>query len=237
MCGRSSLTKTEKEIENRFHATFYSDELTRYNPLPNFNVAPTHFHPVIQMNEPSYLHLYRWGLIPSWSNNKSIGAKMINARSETLLEKSAFKRLLSTNRCIVPLDGFYEWKSNGKSKIPYRIVTTDQDIFSVAGLYDQWINPETKEVWYTFTIITIPANKLMQQIHDRMPVILPKENEPYWLAPDLAVNDVLGLMVAYPAEAMNLYEVSDKVNNVKHNDASLILPKESTLKPIQTSLF
>lgn len=237
MCGRSSLSKTEKEIEKRFNATFYSEELTRYNPLPNFNVAPTHYHPVLLMQDSEHLHLYRWGLVPSWAKDKSIGSKMINARSETLLEKSAFKRLLASKRCLIPLDGFYEWKINGKSKIPYRIVTTDQEIFSVAGLWDSWIHPDTKEVWHTFTIITIPANDLMKEVHDRMPAILTKNNENLWLSQELTLHDVMQLIAPYSAKDMMLYEVSDRVNSVKNNDTSLILPKTHIPKPQQTSLF
>ena len=141
MCGRSSLTKTEKEIEERFKATFYSEELERYNPLPNFNVAPTHMHPVITSQDPNHFHLFKWGLVPFWSKDNKSGAKMINARIETIAEKTAFKSLLNSKRCIVPMDGFYEWKTEGKNKVPFRIVTKDQAIFAVAGLWDCWNLP------------------------------------------------------------------------------------------------
>jgi putative SOS response-associated peptidase YedK len=237
MCSRSSLTKTEKEIEARFKATFYSDELERYNPLPNYNVAPTHFHPVIQMEDSGHLHLLRWGLIPSWAKDKSIGSKMINARSETLIEKGAFNRLLATKRCIIPLDGFYEWKRLGKDKIPYRIITTNQEIFSVAGLWDTWLDPVSSEKVHSFTIITIAANELMKAVHDRMPAILTPNNEIHWLSSEIPTKDALALMTPYPSEDMKLYEVSDQVNSVKSNDPSLILPHTSPPKPIQTSLF
>ena len=121
MCGRSSLTKTEKEIEERFNATFYSDELERYNPLPNYNAAPSHMMPVITNQDPDHIHLYRWGLIPFWAKDEKIGYKMINARVETLMEKSAFKNAAKHRRCLVPMDGFYEWKKEGKTKTPYLI--------------------------------------------------------------------------------------------------------------------
>ena len=107
MCGRSSLTKTEKEIEARFNATFYSDELERYNPLPNFNVAPTQRMPVITSDDAKHIRIFKWGLIPSWAKDKNIGSKLINARVETLQEKTMFKSLLQSKRCIIPLDGFY----------------------------------------------------------------------------------------------------------------------------------
>lgn len=237
MCGRSSLTKIEKEIEARFHATFYSEELERYNPLPNFNVAPTHMVPVITNAEPDHLHIYRWGLIPFWAKDKSIGAKMINARVETLMEKTAYKNLLASRRCIVPMDGFYEWKTSGKIKTPFRIVTTDQDIFSVAGLWDIWHVPETGEIIRSFTVITTAPNRMMEKIHDRMPAILLPENEKLWLDKEIKADEAVQLIIPYPAEYMNAYEVSEKVNNVRANDPSLILPVNSSSKVTQTSLF
>ena len=237
MCGRSSLTKTEKEIEARFKATFYSDELERYNPLPNYNVAPTQMLPVITGVEPDFIHVFKWGLIPFWARDKSIGTKMINARAETLTSNSVYKNLLFTKRCIVALDGFYEWKTLGKIKIPYRIITTDQDIFSVAGLWDSWIIPETQEKIDSFTIITQSPNSLMEQIHDRMPAILLQQNENYWLDQDIKPAEALQLLVPYPADNMKAYEVSKKVNSVRTNDSSLIEPVIPSPIPIQTTLF
>jgi putative SOS response-associated peptidase YedK len=238
MCGRSSLTKTEKEIEARFNATFYSEELERYNPLPNYNVAPTNMMPSIIMEEPSIIHLYRWGLVPSWAKDTKIGHTMINARLESLQEKPAFKRLISRQRCILPLDGFYEWKSDGKSKIPYRIQTVDQDIFSVAGLYDQWKDPSNGQMLHSFTIITLAANAFMAQIHDRMPAILNKQMEIQWLDADLSPTAALEALQAYPSDAMTMYRVSDKVNNVRERGAELIeLVDDKPLGPQQLSLF
>lgn len=237
MCGRSSLTKTEKEIEARFKATFYSEELERYNPLPNYNVAPTHMHPVIQMDDQKHIHLYKWGLIPFWAKDVSFGAKLINARSETLHEKPAFKSLLTSKRCIIPLDGFYEWKKDGKNKTPFRILTTDQEIFTVAGLWDIWHNGMTGENIHSFTIITIEANAFMKEIHDRMPAILTKQNEKSWLDFEIRPNDALELLLPYPSDLMKAYEVSDQVNKVSINNATLIEPVHKQSKPIQTSLF
>lgn len=237
MCGRSSLTKIEKEIEARFHATFYTEELERYNPLPNYNVAPTQMVPVVTGDDPLHLQIFRWGLIPFWAKDKGIGAKMINARIETLMDKPAFKNLLATRRCIVPMDGFYEWKIDGKKKIPFRIVTTDQEIFSAAGLWDIWHVPETGEIFRSFTVITTPPNRMMEKIHDRMPAILLPENEKLWLDKEIKPDEAIQLIIPYPAENMNAYEVSTKVNNARMNDPSLILPADSSSHVTQTSLF
>lgn len=235
MCGRSSLTKTEKEIEARFQATFYSEELTRYNPLPNFNVAPTQRQAVITMSDQRHFRIFQWGLIPAWAKDKSIGSKMINARSETLEEKPAFKRLLQSKRCIIPLDGYYEWKKQGKSKTPFRIVTTDQDIFAVAGLWDQWQDKDANII-QTFTIITVASNPLTAEIHDRMPAILLKEHEGHWIDEEIKGHDAMQLLIPYPSEHMEAYQVSDRVNNVKENDSSLIQPVVVS-QPIQGVLF
>src|SRR5688572_27561496 len=151
MCGRSSLTKTEKELEERFQADFYSEDLERYNPLPNFNVAPTQVHPVITLHDPKVIHLYRWGLIPFWAKDIKIGAKMINARIETISEKPAFKKAFEKRRCLVPFDGYYEWMKSSEGKIPYRIKVTNTDIFAIAGLYEMWRSPDGKVI-NSFTI-------------------------------------------------------------------------------------
>jgi putative SOS response-associated peptidase YedK len=237
MCGRSSLTKVEKEIESRFNALFYTEELEKYNPLPNYNVAPTQMMPVITSEDKHHLHIFRWGLIPFWAKNKNIGAKMINARFESLSEKPVFKKLLTSKRCLVPMDGFYEWKTNGKIKTPYRIITTDQEIFAVAGLWDVWQMPGHGEAIHSFSVITTPPNRLMENIHDRMPAILLPENEMHWLDMEIKPMEALQLIIPYPSENMNAYEVSAKVNNVRLNEPSLILPVKPTVEAIQTTLF
>jgi putative SOS response-associated peptidase YedK len=237
MCGRSSLTKTEKEIEERFRATFYSEELERYNPLPNYNVAPTHMCPVITSQDFGRIHLYQWGLVPSWSKDKKIGSKLINARIESLTEKPMFNALLKTNRCIIPMDGFYEWKRNGNAKIPFRIITKDQKIFAVAGLWSRCLIESTGELIFSFTVITNHPNVLMEKIHDRMPAILMPENEKIWLDETIPPKEALEVIFPYSAEQMEAYEVANKVNNVRENDASLIWKVDKNPDSTQLSLF
>ncbi len=236
MCGRSSLTKTEKEIEARFNATFYSDDLERYNPLPNFNVAPTHMMPVITNHTPDRIDLYRWGLIPFWAKDEKVGYKMINARVETLLEKSAFKTAAKSRRCLVPMDGFYEWKREGKTKTPYRIIMHDDSIFSAAGLWESWKNDKGEEV-FSFTVITQPPNELVKGIHDRMPAILTQEQEKLWIDNDLTAEDAVSLIQPYPSELMLAYKVDSRVGKVSENDAGLIEPIDDRPELLQGSLF
>ena len=221
MCGRSSLTRTEKELEERFNSTFYSEDLERYNPLPNYNVAPTHMHPVITNQDPGHIRFFRWGLIPFWAKNKKIGYKMINARIETIMEKSVFKTPMQKRRCLVPFDGFYEWKKTEKGKIPYRIVTLNQEIFTIAGLWEKWKDPEGGEI-YTFTLITQPSNGVLKNIHDRMPAILLPEQEKLWLDAEIPAVELLNEIAPYPDEMINAYTVSTRVNKVSENDKDLI---------------
>jgi putative SOS response-associated peptidase YedK len=236
MCGRSSLTKNEKELEARFQARFYSEELERYNPLPNYNVAPTHRCPVITSNDSAHFQLFKWGLIPSWSKDEKMAYSMINARIETLKEKKTFSSLINAKRCLVPMDGFYEWKKVGKIKIPFRIQTAEQDLFSCAGLWDQWYNEKGEKI-HTFTIITLPANEFMSQIHDRMPAILSKDQERHWLDDNLNTSEYISLLQTNPNQNMIMYEVDPRVGNVRENDKALIEKFEKKIEPQQGSLF
>ncbi len=221
MCGRSSLTKNEKELETRFLATFYSEDLERYNPLPNYNMAPSQMLPVISMKDPSHIGLFRWGLVPFWAKDEKVGYSMINARIETLEEKASFRNLIVQNRCLVPMDGFYEWKGEGKEKQPYRIIAKDQEVFCCAGLFDTWKSPDGRIV-HSYTIITLPANDFMKELHDRMPAMLSKEMEKLWLDPALAKDDVLQMLVPYDDGQMDAYPVSKKVGNVRERGEELI---------------
>ena len=220
MCGRSSLTKTEKELEERFQATFYSEDLERYNPIPNFNIAPTHVHPVISNQDPMHFRPMRWGLIPFWAKDHKVGYKMINARIETIEDKT-FKQALEKRRCIIPFDGFYEWKTEGKKKKPFRIVVEHGKLFAIAGLWEKWKSPQGETI-ESFTLITQAANKMMSSIHDRMPAILLPGQEKLWIDPTLSTKEALELIIPYPDDDMYAYPVSDRVGKVSENDAALI---------------
>jgi putative SOS response-associated peptidase YedK len=226
MCGRASLTKNEQELEQRFNASFYSDDIERYNPIPNFNLAPGQYHPLIHNEDPSSFHYFRWGLIPYWAKDEKIAYKMINARAETIAEKPAFKGPFKSRRCLIPLDGFYEWKKIKKGlSLPFRFVLQRQEIFSVAGLWESWKSPSGMDL-HTFTIITVKANEVVAALHGRMPAILFPEEESLWLDEQVRTEDLLSLLKPYPADNMYGYPVSTRVNSVRNKGADLV--KEST---------
>ena len=220
MCGRATLFKPIEVIEDRLQAKFDFAELEAMNPLPSYNVAPTQRHPVVTHEDPGHIHLFRWGLIPFWAKDTKIGSRLINARVETILEKPAF-RAIHKKRCLVPFDGFYEWKKEGKQKIPHRIILKEGGIFTIAGIWETWRTPEG-ETLPTFTLITQEANDLVRPLHDRMPAILLPEQEKLWLDMDVPAREALKVIEPYPAERMRAYPVSSRVNKPTENDAGLV---------------
>jgi len=207
MCGRFTFIDIE-DIRGRF-------QTEPIDLKPNYNVAPTQDVPVILPNH--QLALFRWGLIPFWAKDSSIGNKMINARAETVDEKPSFKHSLQRKRCLVVADGFYEWKKEGSTKRPYRITLKDQGLFGFAGLWDTWKSP-AGDIINSCSIITTTPNDLMIPIHNRMPVILQREVEHVWLDQSIVESGFLkSLLVPYPADQMMAYEVSTLVNSPKNN--------------------
>ena len=214
MCGRYSFAIEDALILERFglrvRTAIYK---ARYNCAPTQNLA------VIANESPDELQFFRWGLIPWWAKDASIGNKLINARAETLLEKPSFKNAFRNRRCLVPATGFFEWRRNA-DKTPYHIMLKSGDPFCFAGLWDKWITAEG-EIIHSFTIITTSPNELMEQIHDRMPVILPREQEQRWMSPQPDPS-LVELLVPFPAGMMKAYPISKLVNSAR-NDAPHIL--------------
>ena len=211
MCGRFSIIKKAEDIQSRFSIKAGLENYKAvYNAAPGMNLV------VISNKEPEALNLFKWGLIPSWAKEASIGYKMINARSETISEKPSFRNSLNSRRCLVPADGFYEWKKDEKFKQPFRILLKDESLFSFAGLWDSWISPDGKPI-FSFTIITTEANRIMAGIHERMPVILQPENEKDWLGNSASQAHILQLLKPYPAELMDYYPVSQLLNSAANN--------------------
>ncbi|MDA3901614.1 MAG: SOS response-associated peptidase [Spirochaetes bacterium] len=214
MCGRFCFIHTPKQISDRYGVSvpaLFS---------PTYNAAPSQLLPVISNATKGVLSFYRWGLIPSWSKNASLGAKMINARMESLTQKPSFKNLFGKRHCLVPVSGFYEWSGSGRTRTPF-FITTKEHIFSLAGLWDSWIDPETQLSVESFTIITREANDFMRPIHDRMPLIMKPEKEGDWLDCDVSYESLCscGENIDFTAT-----EVSTEVNSPAANHPGLILP-------------
>jgi putative SOS response-associated peptidase YedK len=166
----------------------------------------------------------QWGLIPDWAADPSIGNRMINARAETLTELHSFKLLVDRRRCIIPADGFYEWRKEGKRKVPMWVYLKSREPFGLAGLWDVWHKPDGKKV-ESFTIITTEPNELIQPIHNRMPVILLPEAEEQWLdASRTSFAKARSLLKPYPAELMDAHDVSPIVNSAKYDGPECIRP-------------
>ncbi len=218
MCGRFSLTVTEAELNLRFEL-----EGGDAPYVPRYNGAPTQLLAVITGENPHRLSFYRWGLIPPWAMDISIGNKMINARAETITEKPSFRVPLYSKRCLVPSDGFYEWKQD-ELKQPYRIFVKNNPVFSMAGLWERWKSPEG-ELVESFNIITTEANSFMKPIHSRMPVILKPENERKWLESKDS-HEIMELLTAYPPDLMDAYPVSKLVNSPRNEAEVIIRPIE-----------
>jgi len=224
MCGRFTLTLLLAELEKRF----FIDEIMA-SLQPRYNIAPTQNVAVIinKENPGRVLTQMRWGLIPSWADDPKIGSRMINARAETVAEKPSFKKLLVQKRCLIPADGFYEWKKNGKVKTPLRITLQDEKPFAFAGLWEKWTDPKTKLEIHSCTIITCEANSFLQAIHDRMPVILKKEAEDVWLDGSIVEPAQLTkLLVPFPAKEMRAYPVSSLVNSPSYDGPECVKPME-----------
>jgi len=221
MCGRFTLTATFEEIISRFDIqSFMEEEL--YSP--SFNIAPSHsVLAVINDGKSNRMGFLKWGLVPPWAKDLSIGNKMINARAETISEKPSFRNAFKKKRCIVIADSFYEWKRHeDKTKTPMRIKLKTDELFAMAGIWEGWKSPDGKTL-YTCSVITTGPNELMKDIHDRMPVILKRDDEKTWLDPAIADTTRLEpLLVPFDENEMETYEVSSLVTSPKNNSIELI---------------
>ncbi len=221
MCGRFTLTIDPGDLQEAF-----PDVKVPENIPPRYNVAPSQPVAVIPNTGERKLDFYTWGLIPSWSKDPAIGNRLINARSESLLEKPSFRSQYRRRRCLILADGFFEWQAqpDNKSKTPIYIYLKDHKPFAFAGLWDIWMSPDGSEI-KSCTIITTQPNELMQPIHSRMPVILPADAYKEWLDPaNTRAEDLNRWLVPYPADAMALHPVSRLVNSPDNDTPACIQP-------------
>jgi len=181
---------------------------------------------VIPLDDPRKMHFSKWGLIPHWAKDPKIGNSLINARSETLREKPAFRGSLQKGRCLVLADGFYEWGTTSGKKIPYRVELINRKPFSMAGLCSRWKDESGKEI-DTFAIITTNANEIVGTIHNRMPVIFNREQETIWLDPLIGPKEIDQYLMPYSESDMEIYPISTLVNSPKNDSAEIVKPMSS----------
>jgi len=218
MCGRFVSATTPQQLSDYFSV----DELAATDVSPNYNVAPTQEVVVVAEDEQHHrvLDRYKWGLIPSWAKDPKVGNRMINARAETAASKPAYRKPFAKRRCIIPADGFFEWKkvTGSKTKQPYFIHPTDEPVFAFAGLWDRWHDDANDEWVRSCTILTGDPNEVVAAIHDRMPVVLPREHWDAWLDPDNDdVEGLQALLVPAPAAGFAVYPVRTVVNSPRNN--------------------
>lgn len=219
MCGRFSLTVPAKFFSRTFTLPDVPEIQPDYNISPGMDIWAVRNS--LESQQPAVGRL-RWGLIPSWASDPKIGNKLINARSETVSDKPAFRDAYRNRRCLIPADGFFEWKRNGKLRTPYYIRRKRQQPFAMAGLWERWLGPNGIQL-DSCTILTTNPNSLMQPLHDRMPVILDETNMTRWLETPLSDSEIQELITPYPSSQMEAYPVSDWVNSPKNNDPACLL--------------
>ena len=219
MCGRFTLTSNLDDLQGRF-----GFEVRNLYRRPQYNIAPTQQVLTVVNDGERRAELMRWGLIPFWAKDPKIGYRMINAVGETAAIKPAFRAAFKKRRCLVLADGFFEWRKDGKQKIPTYIFLRSRQPFAFAGLWETW-KAADGEVVKSCTIITTEPNEFTAPIHSRMPVILSEESEALWLDPMTEKSDTLTpLLIPSPAEYLDCYEVSDVVNSPKNSGPECIEP-------------
>jgi putative SOS response-associated peptidase YedK len=224
MCGRFTLFEADTILSKDFGAPI------SFDLPPRYNIAPTQQILAVRQSigrEGREAVLLRWGLIPHWAKDPSIGNRMINARAETVGEKPAFRSAFRTRRCLVPSSGFYDWKKEEGRKQPYFIRPRGRSSFAFAGLWEQWRGPEGSLV-ESCTLITTEANELISQLHDRMPAILSPSEYALWLDPGVSDGTrLIPLLRPYPAKELETFPVGAFVNNPKMDDSRCIAPAKA----------
>ena len=222
MCYFASIKSNTRDIVKEFGVSFPHPEL--FKPVYSASAFTFPNMPVISSENSDIVSLFKWGLIPFWVRNQeqanSLRQRTLNARSETIFEKPAFRHSIRAKRCLVIVDGFYEWRHIEKKRYPYYIYLKSRKIFSLAGIWDTWTNPEKDKTVKTFSVVTTEANDLMSKVHNtrkRMPLILPMEKEQAWVDVELDEPSVKEIMLPYDSSEMEAYPVENKLNKLGHN--------------------
>ena len=231
MSSRYSISLSHTQLEQRFAI----EVAEAYQPT--YNAAPAQLLPVITNTGSQGLSFFYWGLVPQWAKNKTISDKIIYTQEELIREKPILKKNLRQQRCIVPADGFYEWKKVGKKiLIPYRFTLKSKEAFAMAGLWEEY-DDENGEFFHTFTLITTKANALVSTVVERMPVILTREIEKEWLGNQLSEDELIKQLLALEADKMDCFTVSSRVNDTTNNDALIIRPAPASDQYGNLTLF
>lgn len=231
MVDRYSLTASAESVAKRFAVEvpeFYK---------PRYNISPSQLLPVITNSGPQGISWFYWGRPPQFAHNKNLAERIINVHTESLREKPALKKTLLRHRCIIPADGWYGWKQIGKrTLIPHRFTLTDQEVFSFAGLSEEF-EDENGATVHTFTILTISANELVSTATARMPVILTRDQESLWLSANKTETELINILTSYPAQKTNVYTVSAGISNPLNDYPSIIIPAPATDQHGNLTLF
>lgn len=224
MCGRFTNKAKPEEIKKEFNVARIDDSVEFE---PRYNIAPSQMISAVveREGEERIVAPFKWGLVPSWAKDAEIGNRMINARAESLTEKPSFREAFRRRRCIIPTTGFFEWqrKSSG-AKQPFYFYLKNREVFGFAGLWEEWLDKDSGELLETCTIITTEANKVLEPVHDRMPVILKAENYNQWLnAKERNVEELQRFLSPYPSSEMDSHSVSRAVNSPTSDSPNLIL--------------
>ncbi len=221
------LTKRLEKYAERYDVAVQNSamvEASIKDDLPQYFFVSGFDHPVLPVVSTEGITFSHWGLIPSWAKNgnsaNDLKSKTLNAAGETIFEKHSFRKAASSQRCLLGINGFFEWRQFNNQKYPYFITSVKNEIFSLGCLFDTWQNPDTGEKHHTFSIVTTPANPLMEKIHNskkRMPLIIPEDYEKDWISAGLTQSEVAGLIKSYDERDMKAITISKKVNNVKNN--------------------
>ena len=222
MCGRYALHTALEVIARQFAVADYRVFAGR--PGPGYNLAPTQLLPVCLVEDGARrLRELRWGLVPGWARDETIGARLINARAETVATRPAFRSAYRRRRCVVPADGFYEWQKTSSGKQPWYVQRADRMPMAMAGLWEQWRRPDG-DLLLTFTIVTTEANDALADVHGRMPVLLDEAGIAAWLSPGA---DPATHLVPWPAEETLAYPVSRRVNDARHDSPDCVTPRDA----------
>ena len=219
MCGRYLLISPVEAMRRLF------DVGGLMNLPPRYNIAPTQDAPVVRLDQENRRELIqmRWGLVPSWAKDLSMGARCINARAESVAEKPAFRDAFRRRRCLVPTDGFFEWEKTGKVRQPWRIGPAEGGLMALAGLWERWRAPDGGVV-RSYAVVTTEANDLVARLHDRMPVVVAPEAFAPWLDSETPLEQLNKVMRPFPSERMNAHPVSRRLNDARNDDPACIAP-------------